>query len=218
MVSIGTFGVLSKITIRVERKFKLKELRTSHTLDHCLDNLEEYVEGHEYVKMWVEFQNNFCCLYQTQKATDDEPIKNRPWKIEVFFTVSIYILTCVFLGRSKQFSLSLSLSLQYYLFAVTTRITYLLSFLTKPMMWLVNTIGLGMTRERVDYSYLIFNDYFELPIHQESEIIVPYSESVALVRAIRDVVLTNNVPVNYITEVWQKSSTLIPAQDLGAHS
>lgn len=69
------------------------------------------------------------------------------------------------------------------------------------MMWLVDHIGLGRITTRVDKSYLIFNDFHELPIHQESEIIVPYSDTVELVRIIRDVVLANNLPVNYITEV-----------------
>lgn len=71
------------------------------------------------------------------------------------------------------------------------------------MMWFVNTLGFKIHGEtvRVDKSYLIFNDYFELPIHQESEIIVPYEQSVALVKTIRDVVLNNRFPVDYITEV-----------------
>lgn len=71
------------------------------------------------------------------------------------------------------------------------------------MMWLVNTLGFRIHGEtlRVDKSYCIFNDYFELPIHQESEIIVPFEHSVELVQTIRDVVLTNNFPVDYITEV-----------------
>lgn len=68
-------------------------------------------------------------------------------------------------------------------------------------MWLVNKIGLGMTTRRVDKSYLIFNDHFDLPIHQESEIIVPYKDSVELVKTIRDLVIEENFPVNYITEV-----------------
>ena len=66
-----------------------------------------------------------------------------------------------------------------------------------------------METNRVDISYLIFNDYFELPIHQESEIIVPYSDSVKLVEIIRDVVIDNKFPVNYITEVSAISATYI---------
>lgn len=92
--------------------------------------------------------------------------------------------------------------MQYYSFAVATRVTYIFPSLTKYMMWLVDHIGLGRTTTRVDKSYLIFNDFHELPIHQESEIIVPYSDTVELVQIIRDVVLANNFPVNYITEVY----------------
>ena len=71
------------------------------------------------------------------------------------------------------------------------------------MMWLVDTLGFKIHGEtqRVDKSYLIFNDFFELPIHQESEIIVPFEHSVELVQTITDVVLKNNFPVDYITEV-----------------
>ena len=71
------------------------------------------------------------------------------------------------------------------------------------MMWLVNTLGFSIHGQtiRVDKSYLIFNIFHEIPIHQESEIIVPFEHSVELVQIIRDVVLTNKFPVNFITEV-----------------
>lgn len=91
--------------------------------------------------------------------------------------------------------------IQYYSFAIVTRVTYLFPRLTSFAMLLVDYIGLGMTTVRVDISYLIFNDHFELPIHQESEIIVPYSDSVRLVEIIWDVINKNDIPVNYITEV-----------------
>ena len=71
------------------------------------------------------------------------------------------------------------------------------------MMWLVNTLGFSIHGQtiRVDKSYLVFNIFHEIPIHQESEIIVPFEHSVELVQIIRDVVLTNKFPVNFITEV-----------------
>lgn len=96
--------------------------------------------------------------------------------------------------------------MQYYSFAITTRVTYLFPFLTSFMMKLVDYIGLGMVTRRVDKSYLIFNDYFQLPIHQESEIIVPYSDAVELVEIIWDVVIKNSFPVNYITEVRRQAA------------
>jgi len=88
---------------------------------------------------------------------------------------------------------------QYYTFAVSTRITYLLPFTTKFMMHLVDIIGFGMTTHRIQNSYLILNDHFELPVHQEGEVLVDYQYSADVVRAVRDVAV--NHPVNYITEV-----------------
>ena len=86
-VSIGMFGILSEVTVRVRSKFNLKELRTSQTLTYCLNNLDTLVQGdHKYVKMWVEFYNDFCVLYQTEENNDD-PITPLPWWLS-YLTVS----------------------------------------------------------------------------------------------------------------------------------
>ena len=68
-------------------------------------------------------------------------------------------------------------------------------------MWLVDNVGFIKDTERVDISYNIFNDYFDLPIHQEGEVIVHYNDSVRAVEAITNVVIKEDIPVNYITEV-----------------
>ena len=68
-------------------------------------------------------------------------------------------------------------------------------------MWAVNQIGLGWTSHRIENSYLILNDHFELPIHQEGEVIVAYKDCVETVKTIKDVIIRENHPVNYITEV-----------------
>ena len=68
-VSIGMLGVLMEVTVRVEPLFYLEENRTSrYSLDECLQNLDSFVESSLYVKMWIEFYNNFCILYQTDKT------------------------------------------------------------------------------------------------------------------------------------------------------
>ena len=85
-VSIGMFGIITEVTLRVQNRFKLKELRTSNRLDYCLNNLNELVEGdHKYVKMWIEFYNNFCVLYQTDETNED--ITPLPWWLS-YLTVS----------------------------------------------------------------------------------------------------------------------------------
>ena len=96
VVSIGMFGVLSEITLRVDRAFNLKERRTPQTLDYCLENLDSIVNSHRYVKFWVEFYNNFCLVYETDKT--DEAVRDRPGMIESFLTVStltIMLLVCI---------------------------------------------------------------------------------------------------------------------------
>ena len=77
--------MLSEITLRVDKSFNLMEQRTPQTLDYCLDNLDHLVKGHRYVKFWVEFYNNFCVVYQTDKTT--EPLSGNPGMIESFLTV-----------------------------------------------------------------------------------------------------------------------------------
>ncbi len=80
-------------------------------------------------------------------------------------------------------------------------------------MLLVNWIGFGFNTVRVDNSYLILNDYFELPVHQEGEILVDFKDSVEALEAVRDVVIEGNFPVNYITEVkeaiWKQDAYIM---------
>ena len=94
MVSVGKFGVLSEITLRVDHAFNLKEKRTPQTLDFCLDHLDYLVNSHQYVKFWVEFYSNFCVVYETNRT--DEDIGDNPGKIESFLMVGIYV-TMIFL-------------------------------------------------------------------------------------------------------------------------
>ena len=68
-------------------------------------------------------------------------------------------------------------------------------------MWLADHVGFDVDTYRVDNSYLILNDHFELPTHQEGEVIVDYQYCVQAVEAIRKVILDERHPVNYITEV-----------------
>lgn len=187
-VSIGMFGVLSEVTVKVTKKFHLKEERTFHSLDYCMNHLDELVNGeHTFVKMWVELHNSHCVLFQTHKT--NENIKSVPYWMSF---------------------------LTYYSFAITTRITYLLPFMTQFMMNLVGYVGFYFSCTRVDISYNIFNDHFDLPIHQEGEVIVHYNDTGAALRAIQDVVIKNNLPVNYMTEVrWVKGDDIFLSPQYG---
>ena len=78
-VNIGMFGILVEVTVRVEPLFYLEEHKTSkYSLDECLENLTSLVESNLYVKMWIEFYNNYCILYQTDKTDNTNPTP-LPW-------------------------------------------------------------------------------------------------------------------------------------------
>ena len=80
------FGVLTEVTVRVQELFYLEENRTSeHSLDYCLDNLQELVDSATYVKMWVEFYHNFCVLFQSE-VTDKRDVTVMP-RWQSFLTV-----------------------------------------------------------------------------------------------------------------------------------
>ena len=63
------------------------------------------------------------------------------------------------------------------------------------------SIFLTIPTHRIAKSYEILNDFFRLPIHQESEVVVELEDTAELIKTIRDVVINGNFPVNYITEV-----------------
>ena len=91
-VSIGMFGILTEVTLRVRSKFNLKEIRTRQNLTYCLNNLDSLVQGdHKYVKMWVEFYNDLCVLYQTEET--NEAIEPLPWWLG-YLTVSYLPHVC----------------------------------------------------------------------------------------------------------------------------
>ena len=91
-VSIGMFGILTEVTMRVRSKFNLKEIRTRQNLTYCLNNLDSLVQGdYKYVKMWVEFYNDLCVLYQTEET--NEAIEPLPWWLG-YLTVSYLTDVC----------------------------------------------------------------------------------------------------------------------------
>ena len=89
-INIGLFGVITEVTVKVKRSFRLSEKRGKYDggLDKCLEDMMELSSSSEYkyVKFWVEFHNNFCVLFQTKETTD--PISDRPSPLISFLTVS----------------------------------------------------------------------------------------------------------------------------------
>ena len=81
-------GVLSEVTIKIKEKFYLRELRNHYPLSYCLDNLDQLVKTDEYshVKLWLEFYNDFCVLYQTNQTNNE--LEETPSFVESFIVVS----------------------------------------------------------------------------------------------------------------------------------
>ena len=85
------------MTIKVKRQFNLEEFRTPNTLEYCLDNIDDLVNGHKYVKFWVEFYNDFCALYQTNETTEQQ--LNPPTRFEKFIMVSEQLIETFYYQR-----------------------------------------------------------------------------------------------------------------------
>ena len=90
-VSIGMLGVLTEVTIQAEDLFNLVENRNPHPLSsYCLENLDDLVLNSEYtyVTMWMDFYNDFCILFNTNR-TNAPPTPVSPFKPLIdFLTVS----------------------------------------------------------------------------------------------------------------------------------
>ena len=69
-VSIGMCGVITEVTLKVEPEYRLSEVRSGHTLDECINELDTLSKG-ERVKYWVDFHNNVCNVFNTSKTTEE---------------------------------------------------------------------------------------------------------------------------------------------------
>lgn len=65
-------GVITEVTLQCVDAFNLEEKLVYHTLDYCLENLDNLTHGAEYVKMWVELHSQSCYLF-SQHKTNKEP-------------------------------------------------------------------------------------------------------------------------------------------------
>ena len=117
-----------------------------------------------------------------------------------------YALLLFFISTSTIFSLQQNDSnaiflFQFWVFSVMTRITYLLPSIVPYTNQLLGNIAFGDEEHRIDISYKILNNYFDLPVHQSGEVMVPLANAADAIRTASDVVIDNQIPVNFITEV-----------------
>ena len=84
-VSIGMLGVITEVTLHVEKAYHLEERRTFHTLDYCLDHLHEIAYG-PASKIWLDFHNDFCMHFTMRRSSN--PIGSDAGYVRTALTVS----------------------------------------------------------------------------------------------------------------------------------
>lgn len=170
-VSIGMLGIITEVTLHVEKAYLLEESRTYYPLDYCLDHLHE-IAYKPLSKTWLDFHNDFCVLFVTKRTSN--PIGSD----------ASYVRT----------------ELTSLIFRAATYISYFLPALTPHLMWLVN-IGYSANMTRTDISYKVFVDNMALPIHSGSEVSVLVNDSTRFVRALRDLVREGGHMLNFYQEI-----------------
>ena len=61
-------GIITEVTLQCVDAFNLEETSVGHTLDYCLENLDNLVHSAEYVKIWAEIHSRSCYLVSQQKT------------------------------------------------------------------------------------------------------------------------------------------------------
>ena len=78
-VSVGMLGIITEVTFQIEESYLLREIRTRHTLDHCLLNFDDLMRSGEHAKMWIEMFTGQCALFVSNKTTETRPRDNPNW-------------------------------------------------------------------------------------------------------------------------------------------
>ena len=94
-VSIGMLGIITEVTIPIERSYLLRETLTTHTLERCLLDLDALMRSGEHAKMWIELFSEKCAVFAANRTTETAVRDNPNWtrkNIEVagtFFSKSL---------------------------------------------------------------------------------------------------------------------------------
>lgn len=170
-ISIGMLGVITEMTLHVEKAYRLEERRTFHTLDYCLDHLHQ-IAYEPASKIWLDFHNDFCVHFTTRRTAN--PIGSDAGYVRTALT---------------------SLA-----FNMATYTSYILPSITPHLMWLVD-LCYSVNMTRTDVSYNVFVDNMELPIHSGSEVSVPVQDSTTFIRAVRELVHKGDFMLNWYQEI-----------------
>ena len=74
-VSLGLFGVITEVTLSIEKLDNLEEKQFSLSTENCLDGFNTLMRDSEYVKLWIELNTGICFVY-TANRTDNKITEN----------------------------------------------------------------------------------------------------------------------------------------------
>lgn len=93
LVSIGTLGVISEVTINVVPSFNLHDETFVANFDEVINKLDEYINGTDHFKLWWFPHIDEVVVYRytrTQNKINDS--RMRQWLMDDFLSVNVYRL------------------------------------------------------------------------------------------------------------------------------
>ena len=206
-ISMGMMGIITEVTLQCEDKFNLEETLTAMPLQNCLDNLIEFANSAQHVKLWIETTSGSCGVFFTNR-TDEQPRDNQPLvtvanlKVQCAKNTDSLIHAFDWLTVYKTPSQFFSCSLQISVYEFISWAASWMESIARPSFYLLFTMtDLFVPHNRVDVSYRVFNVPHYLPEHHEAEVVVGIEDCANAIQELKEVVVDYDIPLNFASEV-----------------
>ncbi|KAG0366606.1 L-gulono-gamma-lactone oxidase precursor [Gamsiella multidivaricata] len=166
--SMGSLGIITKLTLQCEPAFKLESKQEPAKLDDVLNNLDTIIHSAEHVRLWWYPHTDNVVIWRVNRTTKEISGSVSSWRTSRWFTFHFYqglLYFCRFIPR-------------------------LIPTLSRFMFWATQSKPL----ERVDKSVKIFN--FDCLFAQYvNEWAIPWSRTAEAIRALDKFIETGSVQV-----------------------
>lgn len=175
VVSVGLLGVVTQVTMVMEKDFNLLEIMTPRSLQHCLDNTQEVFSSAQHVKMWIEWHSETCVVFQVNRTTEAVRDNFNPTVMRFkghLYEVIQWLVTMVpdVVGR------------------------YMMSGLIKSG-------AVFPHHDRVDRYDGVFNIPFYQAMDHEAELAFPLEDCSSALKTLKRLLDNSGMAVNFITEI-----------------
>jgi len=190
-ISLGSLGVITRVTLQLEPAFRLEEKVIPLRFDDALEHMDEFLDNNEHCKFWWVPHTDWirvCTLNRTKKPPTRAPARVR----------QIEGLARLF-GRDIDFATGADDFLNETVYPALLG----LSRAAPPLTTRINQVirkALAVPSHRVARSDKLFNLTMP-PIHRETEYGIPRECAQAAVVELREIIRRNNLYVNFIVEV-----------------